>query len=422
MRSTALPLAWLLSFLGCAALAACSDDDASTSPATTPDASVDSAADSAVPDGAAADADAAISEDADGAVFTDADAQECTPTGIASDFADKLQKVLTDEATKAGMPGATAAVHLPCEGTWAGAAGMFDLSASTPMASGSLLRIASVTKTYTAALIHLLAEEARLSLDDTLETHVAGIPSGNAITIRMLLNHSSGLFDYVDDTAYQTAAKDTSHAFAPAELVGYGTANTPYFEPGKGWHYSNTNYVLLGMIVEKLGGATIGSQIHARLLAPLALEKTFFAGEDTIPQGQLAKGYDQQPDAGPFDDVTDALHPSASWAAGAMVSDAADMARWGHALFDGSVLSKASIDALQDCIETGETGQTWGAGVACLSTPLGTLYGHGGGIPGYSSVVLHSPTKKSTVAVIANMTNAQLDGIVQGMVVLLATH
>jgi D-alanyl-D-alanine carboxypeptidase len=311
----------------------------------------------------------------------------------------ELQRLLDGSLKKTGAPGAVLSVSVPDCGTWSGATGAS--AAGVKVNPDDLVRIGSVTKTYVAATVMSLVGEGALSLDDPLEKHHPGFPNGAAIPLRLLMNHTSGVFNYTDDTDFQKSVNGNPHQkWAPQDLVDVAAKHDPYGAPGKVWHYSNTNYVLLGMIVEAVTKEPLEKAIRARALAKAKLSHTWFDGPET-PVGTFAHGFTASPKV----DVTSMFDPSWAWAAGAMVATSADAVAWADALYGGDVLSPDLLAAmLADPIETGQAGVTYGLGVFELapSVALDQAYGHGGDIPGYHTQMWYLPNRRIGLAATVN--------------------
>lgn len=248
-----------------------------------------------------------------------------------------LQSTLNSALGDIAVPGATMTVVRPDGAVWVGVAGLSDTANSTPMAPGMKFRIGSVTKTFTAVLILQLVQEGGLSLDQTLESVLPGaVPNGNAITIRQLLNHTSGLFDYVqaqNPSFLEGIGNDPLRIWTPQELVAVANANAPYFAPGNGFHYSNANYVLLGMIIEALTHRTYAQEVTSRFIVPLGLKNTSVPETADMPPGST-HGYVY---AGAWLDCTNI---GSSWAFGTgnVVSSTGDLLVWLDALMQGTLL------------------------------------------------------------------------------------
>lgn len=260
-----------------------------------------------------------------------------------------------------------------------------------------LHRIGSVTKTFVAAVILGLVKDGAVSLDDKLEKWVTGVPKGDVITVRQLMNHTSGIFNYTND---KTFAKSFSKHWTPREMVDLAIKNPPYFEPGAGWEYSNTNYILLGMIAESAGKAKIGALVRTRVLEKAGLKSTFFDGEEPIA-GTLAKGFD----ASGFD-ATSVIDPSGAWAAGSIVATPADVATWIEKVGSGAFYDAATQAELLKPVATGQRALDYGLGIFVYGPSItaggGKAIGHGGDIPGYHTQAFYFPEKLTTIVSIVD--------------------
>jgi D-alanyl-D-alanine carboxypeptidase len=315
-----------------------------------------------------------------------------------AELAATLQQRLDEARVATNSPGAVQVVVTPACGRWVGVSG--ESAPGEPLRPDHLFRIGSVTKTYVGAAVLQLASEGALDLDDPLEAWVPGFPGGAGITLRQLLNHTSGIYNYLEDQAFrEELGAHPDKVWPPEALVEVAARNLPYFPPGEGWHYSNTNFILLGMILEKASGADLATVLRERLLDPLALKSTWLDGEEHV-RGEIARGY------GPAgDDVTARYHPSVAWAAGAMVASAADVAGWAEALYAGEALDEASRrEMLANPVETDIAGMTYGLAVMELDPSVvgAAAFGHTGDIFGYHTQMLYLPEKDSVIVSIVN--------------------
>ncbi len=261
-----------------------------------------------------------------------------------------------------------------------------------------LHRVGSVTKTYVSAVILTLAKDGALSLDDKVSKWVPDLKGGDGITVRQLLNHSSGLFNYTDDVTFQSTG--FTKKWTPHDLVLLSEKSPVYFEPGKGWHYSNTNYILLGMIAEAAGKSKIGTLVRTRVLEKVGLTGTFFDGEETVG-GEMAVGRSTS-----GDDVTHALDPSGAWAAGAIVATPADVTTWIEKLGSGAFHDSAMQKEMLTPVETDDPNVGYGLGIMLFGAAItgggGQGIGHGGDIPGYHTQAFYFPKVKTTLVAIVD--------------------
>ncbi len=327
----------------------------------------------------------------------------------ATQLQSALEATLAAE-TRAG--GTAAAVITPDCGLWEGSAG--EANAGVALEPTHLLRIGSVTKTYVAATVLKLVAAGSLSLDDTLDSWVAGVPNGDTITVRQLLNHTAGVYNYTDDTAYvNSLLANPDTPVDPQDIVDAAISHGPDFPPGTSWSYSNTGYILLGMVIEGVVGGAVGPELRSQTLDPHELDATFLDGEEPLG-GELAHGFD------PIGvDVTHAIHPSAPWTAGSMVATAGDAARWVTLLYGGDVLEPAQQTAMLEPVDI-SPGAQYGLGTFILSPPASSwvAHGHTGGIAGYLTRAFYFPNHDTAIATIVNSTAADPDAALEALTVL----
>jgi len=309
------------------------------------------------------------------------------------------------------------------------------------LAAEDKFRMGSNTKTMVATVVLQLVAEHRLKLSDPVDAWLPGlVPNGSAITVRMLLNHTSGLFNYTNDPDVLKAftGRDT-RIWTPQELIAAGVRHDPLFAPGTDYAYSNTNYVALGLVAEKTTGHTLGDLIQQRIAGPLHLKNTYLVtgadtdtgtgkdsgvGTGTVKSRVLAHGY--EPDAarlapllppgtpagtafaGParpagYVDTT-FINASTEWAAGGMVSTAQDWARFDSALLSGKLLPTAQLKEMKTTVaeESEFPNRRYGLGLEKVVTPCGTVWGHNGQVPGYSSEAYTDATGLRTASVLTS--------------------
>ena len=289
--------------------------------------------------------------------------------------------------------GATGAIGLVDDGTdvSAVAVGAARLGTGRPLRVRDEVRVGSITKTVIAAITLQLVGEGRLRLKDTVERWLPGmVPNGAAITIRMLLKHTSGIFDYVADADWLASAlADPYRSWSPQELVAVATAHPAMFPPGQGLAYSNTGYILIGLVLENVTGQPVQDLVSERVIRPLGLHRTSFATSAGF-RGPYAHGYFPPSLTGDGYLDTSSWSPSIAWAAGALVSTAPDLARFYQALLSGRLLSPALLRVMTGTVTSpAYAGIGIGLGIWSVETPCGTVWGHEGGIPGYKSFALN---------------------------------
>lgn len=321
---------------------------------------------------------------------------------------DAMQAAVEGVMARKGVPGVVVGVWQPGEGVWAAALGQADLATGTPLRVEDRFRVASVTKTFTATVVLELYDDGRLSLEDPISQYVEGIPGGEGITLRRLLDHTSGLHEYTDDPVFlQASAADPYREWRPREMVDIAVANPPYFAPGGGFHYTNTNYVLLGMVVEAVTGRGFADELEAGVLEPLGLEDTYLPEGNKI-EGRHASGYWDFNGDGTLDDFTGLVNPTSIWAAGALVSDLDDLKRWSAALADGELLEPETQRERLTFVETDTPELAWVKYGLGIMEHQGML-GHDGGMPGYNSCMFRSPADGATIIVLVNMFTSTWD-------------
>ncbi|HEY6794699.1 MAG TPA: serine hydrolase domain-containing protein [Kineosporiaceae bacterium] len=275
------------------------------------------------------------------------------------------------------------------------AAGVEERTSGRRAESDDAFEIGSITKTFMATLTLQLVAERRVRLDDTVERWLPGVvPAGDHITLRMLLNHTSGLYNYTNDPAlFEAVSNDPARVFSPQQLVAIATAHAPVFAPGAGWEYSNTNYVVIGMILRAVTGLAPRDLLRLRITGPLHLARTYLA--DQAPVGDrphylhgylLAYGPD-----GVAADI-DVAGVSLSWGstAGAMISTTGDLDRFFNALLGGRLLPSAQVKEMETTVPVPNTDARvgYGLGLLRLDTDCGTVWGHDGVTLGHLSAAL----------------------------------
>ncbi|WP_432093284.1 serine hydrolase domain-containing protein [Streptomyces sp. bgisy100] len=310
---------------------------------------------------------------------------------------------------KAGATAALAEVRDRGRVEWRGAAGKADLATGARARADGRFRIGSVTKTFLSTVTLQLVAEGRIRLDDPVERYLPGVvPNAGKITVRQLLNHTSGLFDYTTDPQFaieneadlrRYLAEGRWKSYRPQQLADISSRHAPYFPPGRGWKYSNTNYVLTGMLIDEVSGRTWQREVGRRIIRPLKLADTSMPSTSTRIPGPHAKGYLPLPE-GPVD--ISRLNPSVADAAGAGISSTRDLNRFFTALFGGRLLPAAQLKEMKKTVPAPELGADYGLGVIRIRTSCGPQWGHLGGIDGYSTAMLGSENGRHRVALSVN--------------------
>jgi D-alanyl-D-alanine carboxypeptidase len=279
------------------------------------------------------------------------------------------------------------------------------VEADTPFVVGS------ITKTFVTALILQLAEEGALDLDAPLARWLPDYPRARRITLRQLLSHTSGVFNYFEHPLYDPLVFGRpSHSWTPQEILDE-FQREPYFRPGQGFHYSNTGFILLGLVAEQATGATLGEELSARFFEPLGLQQTYFQGDG--PQAGAADGYLRTTNghrrvSGESDYRPTTSAATVAWAAGGIVSTAEDIATWTSALYGGEVLASDSLAMLTDYAASPYPRGTYGLGTRTRQISGVRAFGHTGSLRGYMAATWYLPSEDVTVTVLTNL--GRIDG------------
>lgn len=341
-------------------------------------------------------------------------AQKPVATVGANVLKKELQMKL-DEWHKAGkFPGATLGVALADGESFGLAVGYSDCDAKTAMKPNDLMLAGSVGKTFAAATALQLVKEGKIGLDDRIEKYLGKeiwfprLPNAREITVRQLMNHTSGLVRYeFKETFTKDLTASPMKVWTPEERLAYVFDEQPPFEAGKGWDYSDTNYIVLGMIIEKVTGRKFYDEANRRVLKPLKLK-------DTAPQeGPLMKrvvqgyagsnnpfgGKDAMIENGKF-----VINPQLEWTGGGYASTSQDLARWAKMMYEGKAYDAALLPQVLDGVAAPMLGKEtkYGLGVIIRQTQAGTSYGHSGFFPGYLTDMMYFPEQKIAVAVQVN--------------------
>ncbi|MCI4058194.1 beta-lactamase family protein [Bacillus cereus] len=299
-------------------------------------------------------------------------------------------KRVMQETVQLGAPGILAKAYNNGK-TSSYTAGVADLSTKKPVKSDYRFRIGSVTKTFTATTVLQLVGENRVQLDDSIEKWLPGLIQGNGydgnqITIRQLLNHTSGIAEYLKSK--DADIMNSKKTYTAEEIVKIGLALPPDFSPGKSWSYSNTGYVILGMLIEKITGNSYAEEIEKRIIEPLDLSNTFLPGNSpVIPGKNHARGYVKTEGTSELKDIT-YYNPSLANAAGDMISNADDLNKFFSSLLSGKLLKERELKEMLTTVpvEGKAVGDGYGLGIYETKLPNGvSVWGHGGGIPGFTT-------------------------------------
>jgi D-alanyl-D-alanine carboxypeptidase len=332
----------------------------------------------------------------------------------------RFQSGLDTICRKHSVPGMTAAYALPDGQVVAFASGLADKESGMKMQIDTRMPAGSVGKTFVAAVAVGLVQDGKLAFDDRIEKWLgnepwfADLPNGREITVRQLLMHRSGLADHVNDPRFAVKVRDMLGSpnadpdayLEPAEMVAFLLKRKPLFAVGRGYAYTDTGYILLGMIIERAGGAPYYDQLRRRFLEPLHLTLTLPADRRELPD--VAAGYmaEKNPLGLPPKTTLDGtlrFNPLNEWTGGGLVSNPQDLVRWAAALYQGRALAKPYLDELlaTDPLDNGKPSR-YGLGVFVRSDELGVNYGHGGWFPGYRTQMAYYPAERVALAAQVN--------------------
>jgi CubicO group peptidase (beta-lactamase class C family) len=328
-----------------------------------------------------------------------APAPQATPTVGVPAFAAKLKPLLEAKMQQLHTPGAIVYVDNPGQGSWTTSLGTSDLATKAPMNVNSYMHIGSITKTFTATIILQLAQERKLNLDDPVSKYQPEVPNGDNITIHELLNMTGGIFDFIEDEGFirQLAANPT-RVWNPKDVLAIAFKHPPYSAPGKEYHYSNTNYILLGMIIEQITHQPVEDVFQQRIFTPLGMSGSSLPprASSVIPDPH-PRGYTYLPD---FHDATN-WTLSYAWTAGAAISTLHDLQIWARALATGQLLSAGMQKERLTWVVTGTapTAIKYGLGIYEI---VGFI-GHDGAVPGFQSFMGYQPQKGAMIVVLTNL-------------------
>ncbi|MFL5386969.1 MAG: serine hydrolase domain-containing protein [Longimicrobiaceae bacterium] len=341
----------------------------------------------------------------------------CAPARVAQPAPDRLTARLQaklDSLHAAGhFPGATVGVTLPGGRTLGLSTGLAD-SSGIAMRPRDRMLAGSVGKTFVAAVALQLVQEGKLGLDQPISTWLGAepwfgrLPNGRAVTVRMLMNHTSGLVRYeFNDAFIRDLNANPLKRWTPAERIAYLLDARPPFEAGRGWDYSDTNYIVLGAIIERITGSTLEREIRRRVLDPHRFADVI--PSDTVVLPGVVQGY-----AGPENPFGNAprmiregrfiVNPQFEWAGGGYATSAPDLARWAALLWSGRAFARPLLAQVVDAVPAQGLGPgaRYGLGVIVREGALGTSYGHSGYFPGYLTDVRYYPRQDFSVALQVN--------------------
>jgi D-alanyl-D-alanine carboxypeptidase len=338
-----------------------------------------------------------------------------------------LQQVLDDKVKELDVSGIQASVRVD-DLYWYSTSGFIDLEKKEELTGKHILRIGSVTKIFTAAVILKLFEQGKINLDDKIDKWFPKYPKSDLITIRQLLNHSSGIYNYTENLwlGVQTVLLPKKK-WNPNTLLKSTYNKGFYFVPGKGHHYSNTNYLILGLIIEKITGKSLSKVYREYIFEAKKLNNTFFIPYEKTP-GKLITGYDS--DVIPFG--THKITPDETsfatlgFSAGAIVSTADDLRKWIDSLFKSNFLKEVTLSEMMKYLKVKDHDVRkqigYGLGLRVLNIDGNIIFGHTGTIPGFGAAVFYCPEKDYSLAIISNASMFDQISVLEGLILEINKH
>lgn len=347
-----------------------------------------------------------------------------TPGTVLPFDTDAMNAVVAEKATEFRQVGMVVLIETP-NGKFVDTWGTLGVDSTETPTLDTKVRVGSNTKTWTGTAIMQMVQEGKLSVDDPVSKYRPDVPNGENITIGQLLDMRSGLFNYTETLELNTALdNEPQKVWEPEQLLALAFSNPPYFPPGQGWHYSNTNTVLLGLIAEQLDGKPIAQIFQDRFFSPLAMTGTSFPAntDNTIP-ATYSEGYSYAGNVETLGEGKESLppeklaaieagtlqarnttddNPSWTWSAGQGISTANDLATWARAIGTGKLLDAQTQQLRMDSVTPTDPGNPASTGYGYGIAQMGPLFGHTGELPGYNSFMGYDPVNDVTIVVWGN--------------------
>jgi D-alanyl-D-alanine carboxypeptidase len=328
--------------------------------------------------------------------------------------------VLDQRRIALNIPGISAAIIFPDGSTWATALGVAEVSPARPATTSTPFVVGSVSKTFVAAAILQLIDEGALSLDDPLSNWLPSYPRATQITLRMLLTHTSGVFNLYESRRYTRLVVNGPHRTWTPQMVLNKLSGTPYCDPGACYHYSNTGFILLGLVIEAETGKSLGTVWRERFFTPLGMNTTYFMG-DGPPPATSARGYRKTKSGNVAINDGSTYRPTESegtviWAAGGIVASAPDIARWGRALYGGDILSETSLARMTAFTFRPERqGGYYGMGTRMRKFGAYNMEGHTGTLRAFNAAMWYLPELDLTVVIETNRTGIDANALTDAL-------
>ncbi|MEH2210591.1 serine hydrolase domain-containing protein [Nostoc sp.] len=338
----------------------------------------------------------------------------------------QLQKLLNEIVVEEKIPGAVMYITTP-KGSWLGATGVSNLSTKTRMKPTDGFSIASMSKTFVAVVVLKLVEQGKIELDRAIATYLPRdisphIVNSDKITVRQLLNHTSGVAEYLDTKAFlqATAKRSRSQPWTAREAIQYMYQEEPKANPGEKFIYTDCNYILLELIVENTTRGTLAQAIRSQILKPLGLKHTFTElREPTI--GEVATGYGDRNKDGKLDSYAE-VNDGNGLGDGGLVSTAEDLAKFAKALFVKKTLLSPKIMKEMLKFKDNGAGYSYGLGVERFSSPLAKAIGHSGIAYGFATLLAYLPSENTTIVVLLNNQNVDLKSVARTGIEVVENH
>jgi D-alanyl-D-alanine carboxypeptidase len=339
---------------------------------------------------------------------------------LASQLVGPLRDALSRQRTMLNIPGISAAIIFPDGSTWSAALGQAQVSPLKRASVYTPFVVGSITKTFVAAAILQLVDEGSISLDDPLSNWLPDYPRAAQITLRMLLSHTSGVFNLYESPNYNRLVVNHPHRTWTPQDVLTKLAGTPYCDPGACYHYSNTAFILLGLVIEAETGKALGQVWRDRFFTPLGMSSTYFQG-DGPPPANSARGYRKTKLGNVAIDDGSNYRPTQSegtviWSAGGIVASARNIATWARALYGGDVLSEQSLARMTAFTFHPEPQGGWyGLGTRMRSFQGTNMEGHTGTLRAFNAAMWYLPSLDLTVVVMTNRTGIDANAITDAL-------
>lgn len=315
-----------------------------------------------------------------------------------------LGAALDAERRRLSIPGAVVHVSTPEQGSWTKAFGVSDVQTNSPMTTDSRMRVGSVTKAIVATIVLRLVEAGEFHLDDAVHTLLPELPVNQAVTVRQLLNMTSGLPDYTSEEFVEGLLGAPSRVWVPEKLLEIAFKNQQHFEPGTAWEYCNTNYIILGLLIERISDARVEDIAQSTIFDPLGMQGTALppiTSNASALRDLQVRGYHRRNEE--LVDATD-INPSWAWTAGNAVSTAHDLGVFVGALVRGDLLGEILQRERMRALPAIDT-VSYGLGIANFNG----MWGHNGELPGFQSFAGHDPYTDTTVVVLSNVDDMSAD-------------